>query len=183
MNFLKYILLIFIILLVTNSYSQTNETEIQDSIPIHSPKKATLYSTFLPGLGQIYNKKYWKVPVLYGLLGTFTYFVVYNNNQYMIYRQAYRDRVDGFTTQQDEGEYIEILDDEQLRTEMKRWERNRNLNGIGIFLTYIANIIDANVDANFFDYDISDDLSLHVIPAMKPGLSKSGIGFTCVITF
>jgi hypothetical protein len=182
-TFWRTIILFFIFLLATNSFAQTENTEILDSVPIHSPKKATLYSTFLPGLGQVYNKKYWKVPVLYGLFGTFTYFLISNNKQYVIYRQAYRDRVDGYTFQLTEGSYIELLDDDQLKTEMKRWERNRNFNGIGIFLTYIANIIDANVDAHFFDYDISDDLSLHVMPYLPPSLSKSGVGFTCILTF
>ena len=185
--FLKsYIVLLLILLSSITLFSQTEntkKTEIQDSIPVHSPKKATLYSTFLPGLGQIYNKKYWKVPVIYGLFGTFTYFLIYNNDQYLIYRAAYKDRVLGITQQQDEGSYIELLDDEQLKTEMKRWERNRNFNAIGIFLTYIANVIDANVDAHFFDYDISDDLSLHLTPCVNPRLSTSAIGFTCTISF
>jgi len=182
----KYIVLLFILFSVSSLFSQTNKTEkqeVQDSIPIHSPKKATLYSTFLPGLGQVYNKKYWKVPVIYGLFGTFTYFLISNNEQYLIYRAAYKDRVLEVTKQQDEGSYIELLDDEQLKTEMKRWERNRNFNAIGIFLTYIANVIDANVDAHFFDYDISDDLSLHLTPCVNPRLSTSAVGFTCTITF
>ncbi len=182
----KYIIIFLFLFSVSQLFSQTtktDKTEVADSVIIHSSKKATLYSTFLPGLGQVYNKKYWKVPVIYGLFGTFTYFMIYNNNQYQIYRQAYKDRVEGITKQQDEGEYIELLDNEQLKTEMKRWERNRNFNIIGIFLTYIANVIDANVDAHFFDYDISDDLSLHLTPCVNPRLSTSSVGFTCTITF
>lgn len=180
----KNIILLFLLFFSLSLFSQTEEeSETNDSVYVHSPKKATLYSTFVPGLGQAYNKKYWKIPVIYGLIGTFTYFVIYNDKQYMIYRNAYKDRVNDVTFQLDQGTYIEMLDDEQLRAEMKRWERNRNLNGIGIFLTYIANIIDANVDAHFFDYDISDDLSMRVMPYVPPRLSKSAVGFTCVITF
>ena len=183
MCFKKKILFLLFVFAFLFIKAQT-DTIIVDTISIHSPKKATLYSTFLPGLGQIYNKKYWKVPVLYGLLGTFTYFVIYNDHQYMIYRQAYRDRIDGFTQQQDEGEYIDVLSNDQLKSEMKRWERSRNFNAIGIFLTYIANIIDANVDAHFFDYDISDDLSLRIMPVASPVISEnSQFGVTCVLSF
>ncbi len=151
---------------------------------LHSPQKATWMSVVLPGLGQVYNKKYWKVPVIYGLFGTFGYLSVQYNNNYMEFRQHYKDRIDGKTTQQETGEYWEMLTNDQLKQEMKRWERNRNFNYIGIFLTYIANIIDASVDAYFFYYDISDDLSLKLEPEIKTySYSGSNLNFNNTNTF
>jgi len=153
--------------LVAQNSSSQNDTTIIDYNKLHSPKKATWMSVAVPGLGQIYNKKYWKVPIIYGLFGTFGYLSGQYNKNYLEYRQHYKDRLEGLTQQKEEGEYWEVLTTDQLKQEMKRWERNRNFNYIGIFLTYIANIIDASVDAYFFYYDISDDLSMKIEPSVK----------------
>ena len=161
------------------------EKDTSSVIFTHSAKKATWMSFALPGLGQAYNKKYWKIPVIYGLLGTFGYFAQKNHKEYVFYRSAYKDRIDGLTFQDPNSTiYSELLSDEELKTEMKRWERNRSLNFIGLFLTYIANIVDASVDANLFYYDISDDLSLRFDPMLiNTSSTTSAFGVKCRISF
>lgn len=129
----------------------------------HSPRKATLYSMVLPGLGQIYNKKYWKVPVLYAGIGALTYMGIQNNREYKRWHEAYLYTISNATTPTD-NELVGKYDAEQLKSQSNYYRRNLELTYIfGSFL-YILNIVDAAVDAHLFNYDISDDLSLHLLP-------------------
>ena len=134
----------------------------------HSPRKATLYSMVLPGLGQIYNKKYWKVPVLYAGIGALTYMGIQNNREYKRWHEAYLYTINKETTPTD-NDLVGKYDAEQLRSQSNYYRRNLELTYIfGSFL-YILNMVDAAVDAHLFNYDISDDLSLHLLP--QPMLS------------
>ena len=134
----------------------------------HSPRKAALYSTALPGLGQAYNKKYWKIPVLYACIGGLTYSIIYNNNNYITYRTAYRKRMDNDPTTIDEFAQVgtkNYLPDDYLLANTKGFHRWRDLSIFGAALLYVLNIVDATVDAHLFTFDVSDDLSLNVRPA------------------
>ena len=119
-------------------------------------------SAALPGLGQSYNKKYWKVPIIYAGLLTSAYYINDNNNRYKQYKEAYIIRMDNNpnTTDNYVGEYssgdLLILKD--------FYRRNREISILCFVGTYILNIVDASVDAHLFDYDISDDISLHITP-------------------
>ena len=172
----------------------------------HSPRKAALYSAVMPGLGQIYNRKYWKVPIVYAGYATLGYFVYFNSTHYVTYRDAYIDFTDNNpkTTS-----YFSIISgsidpaiydkelypnsynkedydwmEQQLKDYMNFYKRNRDLSLIGIAGWYILTILDAVVDAQLFHFDIDPDLSLRVIPAVRPlpGLRAAG-GITCSITF
>lgn len=147
-------------------------------IATHSPQKATMYSAVLPGLGQIYNRKYWKVPIVYAGFATLAYFIDLNNEQYLRFKTAYLYRIDGDETTIDEfeGKYSE----QALQSGKDTYRRWRDLNIIAVFGLYAFQIIDATVDAYLFDYDIGDELSLRVTPtvigndfnlAVSPGLS------------
>ncbi|PKP02942.1 MAG: hypothetical protein CVU11_10240 [Bacteroidetes bacterium HGW-Bacteroidetes-6] len=138
---------------------------IEDTVTVvHSPQKATIMSACLPGLGQVYNRKYWKVPVIYAGLGGAGYAIGFNNNLYKDYRSAYIARTDGDSTTVDPfvGHYTEtnLLD---LRN---YYRHNLELSVIILSAVYILNIVDAAVDANLYDFDISDDLSLSFHPAL-----------------
>lgn len=127
----------------------------------HSPHKASVYSAILPGAGQVYNKKYWKVPFVYAALGSAAYFTYDNRNKYKQYRDAFLLRKDG-----EIDEYDGIYNDSQLITIMEYYERNKELSFIMTAVVYILNIVDASVDAHLFNFDVSEDLSLNTTPKL-----------------
>ena len=134
----------------------------------HNPKKATIYSAVLPGLGQAYNKKYWKIPIVYAGIGTIAYIAVTNGNNYGDYRAAF-DYKTGTITEADQ-EIINIAkrySRDNLLSLRDYYRRNMELSWIVMALWYGLNIIDATVDAHFFEYDIGDDLTLKVEPVLQ----------------
>jgi len=155
-------------------------SEQEEEEEIHSPRKATIYSAILPGLGQVYNKKYWKVPLIYIGFGAIGYFINWNNENYQLFRIGYRHLTDDNPETQD---YLKIeavrrnnynldnpSDFDNLKTALSRqqdyYRRNRDLLIISMVGFYGLNIIDASVDAHLFDFDISDDLTMKWEPTM-----------------
>lgn len=165
----------FLLLLAGNLFAQqattdtlaqaaTVDTTLQVEEKKHSPFKATIMSTALPGLGQIYNGKWWKVPIIYGGFGGLIYSSVFNDMKCRTYKEAYLIRIDDdpATTDQFEGRYS----DANLRELVNYYQRNRDLSLIFTGVLYALNIIDATVDAHLKDFDVSDDLSLQIRPTM-----------------
>lgn len=122
----------------------------------HSPATATILSTLMPGLGQIYNQKLWKVPVVYGGLGTLYYMVDFNQRGFKRFGEAYQ------TFPNDE--FGGARGKDELKFLRDAYRRNRDLTIMALFGFYVLNIIDANVDAHFFNWDITDDLALNMEP-------------------
>ena len=133
-----------------------------------SPKKAAIYSAVIPGAGQIYTKKYWKVPVIYGGLITSAYYINESNDLYQLYKSTYLNRLDG-----DFNDNLNYSDSD-LRTLTEHYRRNREVSALLFTLTYILNIVDASVNAHLFDYDVSEDLSLHIQPVYFSKENASG---------
>ncbi len=129
----------------------------------HNPRAATIMSAIMPGSGQVYNKKFWKVPVIYGGFATLYFFSEYNHKYYIKYRDMYNQKIASQTNPNlvDPAPQVSA---EALRLQREDWRRYRDLNYIGMGLLYILNIIDANVDANLIDYDVSDNLSMTIVP-------------------
>lgn len=130
-----------------------------------APATAAFYSAVLPGLGQAYNGKYWKIPLVYAGLGIGVYFVIDNQQQYDRYRDAYKRRLAGY----DDDEFQGLLSEEALIEAQKHYQRQKE---ISIFVTvaiYVLNIIDANVDAHLQQFNVSKDLSL------KPNLQSNPV--------
>jgi hypothetical protein len=146
----------------------------------HSVKKAVFYSAVVPGWGQVYNKKWWKVPIIYAGFGGLGFAIGWNAKRWRTYSDAYRIRVDGDTTTIDEFEGV--YSDANLVTLKNYYRRNMDLSIIFTSVLYALNIIDAAVDAHLFEYDISDDLTLRVQPqlhlAKNRGSSFAGINLT-----
>ncbi len=132
----------------------------------HSISRATIYSTVLPGLGQGYNKKYWKIPIIYAGFGVMTYFIVSNVKEFNKFKEAYIYTVNNETYPID-NDYVGKYTAAQLKDGMDTHRRYRDLSYIITALWYSLNILDANVDAHFFDYDISEDISLHWEPQIQ----------------
>jgi len=135
------------------------------SMAFHSPKKAGYMSAILPGLGQAYNKKYWKVPIIYAGFGTLTYFIIDNNKSYQKFLEAYTMRIDDDPTNDD---ILPGYTTENLRVIKNHYWKNRDLMIVLTAALYALNILDAVVDAHFFTYDISDDLSFNISPVVEP---------------
>ncbi len=132
---------------------------------VHSPSTATIMSALLPGLGQAYNKKYWKIPIIYGGFGGLALAINFNNVRYNRYRIALKDRIDGDPTTIDP--YVAIYTDENLVTLKNFYRRNRDLTFIFTGALYALNILDAHIDAHLYYFDVSDDLSLRIGPALQ----------------
>lgn len=128
----------------------------------HNPKIAIALSAVLPGAGQIYNKKYWKLPIVYGCLGVSCYFI-YDFSQEMVrYRNEYRYRMTGETALLDPT--LTSRSDESVLSMKKSNTRYMEFSIAATGIFYLLNIIDAAVDAHLYYFDISDDLSLHFAP-------------------
>jgi hypothetical protein len=174
-NLNTYLILLLLGTLVSTTTLQAQESaELDSTVHVaHSPKKAALLSALLPGAGQVYNHKYWKVPIVYGALSTATYFFISNRHYYRIYRDAYLNDL-----KEDEPGYVpsefaeKNISKEQLRAEADRNRRNMELSVLGFGLLYGLQIIDATVDAHLFSFDVSDDLSLQWSPVLIPHRSQ-----------
>tara|TARA_R110002096_G_scaffold57234_1_gene145371 strand:+ start:397 stop:1056 length:660 start_codon:yes stop_codon:yes gene_type:complete len=136
-----------------------------------APSKAAFYSAILPGMGQIYNKRYWKAPIAWGLVGGSAYMYAWNNNQYQTFRTAFKRRQAGFT----DDEYYDIddnnavgddpdLDTDDLEYQQERYQSDRDLWLVVAIGMYALNIVDANVDAHLKQFNIDDDLSIDFEP-------------------
>ncbi len=129
-----------------------------------TPAKAAFYSAILPGLGQAYNKKYWKIPLVYGAIGTSLYFYIDNNKKYHDYRDAYKRRLEGYN-----DDNYQFLDESRLIAGQKFYQRNRDLSALFIVGFYVLNIIDANIDAALSQFNVDEKL------AFKPTVIKNDI--------
>ncbi|MEP7264876.1 MAG: DUF5683 domain-containing protein [Bacteroidota bacterium] len=153
------------------SAEASKQTLPVDSAHLHSPKKATIYSVILPGLGQAYNKKYWKIPIIYAGLGASGYFFFYNNKEYQRTRKALVNRLDTDSSTTDTDFIDPRYTNEFLQDRKNYFRRNRDLSAIIGLLVYVANIIDADVDAHLTYFNVDNNLSLQVMP-LQPGVTS-----------
>jgi hypothetical protein len=145
-----------------------NTTVEKKQIDPLSPSRAAFYSAILPGLGQAYNKKYWKIPIVYAALGTGIYFYITNNKNYNRYRRAYKSRLAGFNNDEFQGI---VTDNNALIDAQEFYQRNRDLSLLLTVVAYVLNIVDANVDAHLLQFNVSDDLSL------RPHIDQNEVDF------
>ncbi len=138
----------------------------------HQPARAAIYSAILPGAGQVYNRKYWKVPIVLGGLGVSYWFIQDNNKNYQRYKNAYLDVVNGRP-----DEFNGLYGGDQLRNVADTYHRWRDLSYVAFGLVYALNIVDASVDGYFVRFDVSNNLTLQAGPSL--GLMAQGAaGFT-----
>lgn len=180
-------------------------TTAQDTLSVIKPAKAafsadsqraTMLALTFPGFGQIYNRKYWKIPLVYAGFGGLAYAISYNSSLYNKYMKAYQDFTDDIP---ETDSYLNILSfaepedydpvlfpgsydesaaawyRERMLKQVDYNKKNRDLSYIGVALWYLITVLDANVDASLFNYDISDNLEFTVAPVQMP-LSGAGIG-------
>ena len=179
--------LLFLLLIFS---AQAQEISVEDSVPAvkvadepvvkrHSVKRAVIQSALVPGWGQIYNKKYWKPPIIYAGLGGLGFAIGWNAKRWRTYSDAYRARVDLDSTTVDAYEGVYSADN--LATLKNFYKRNMDLAIIFTAVLYALNIIDAAVDAHLFEFDISDDLTMRAEPVFNFSNERSkfaGISLT-----
>ncbi len=134
--------------------------------PKHSPVKATMLSVALPGLGQAYNGKYWKIPFIYAGFGGVIYALNFNNTQYQQYRRAWIAKIDGNPNTVDE---FPNISPDRIQRAMNGSRRNLEITYIVGGIIYLLNVLDATVDAHLLDFDVGRDLTLNVQPMMLNG--------------
>ncbi len=137
-------------------------TEVVIDTLENRPNTAAFYSAALPGLGQAYNNKYWKIPIIYGGGLVIGYFMNYNHQLYKQYRDGLYAFIDGDDRTQP---FNPNLTEDDYRRASSYWGRNRDLLIIAAIVLYAANIIDAHVDAHLALFTIEEDISLHLEPS------------------
>lgn len=151
-----------------------------------APAKAAFYSAILPGLGQAYNGKYWKIPIAYAGLGAGIYFVIENDKQLDRYRSAYKRRLAGFNDDEFSNPNPDgpprVSTDGLIRAQ-KLFRRNKELALLVTAGIYALNIIDANVDAHLQQFNVSEDLSLRPGVNFDQFTGKTGYGLTLNFNF
>lgn len=178
---IRTLIILAFLFLVSKTIAQSDTIVLgKDTSTLTKPEKKVIYSTarkasvmsaILPGLGQAYNKKYWKIPIIYAGLGGFGYMFLTNNKQFNLYRAnvvAYNDD-DSLTLPA-----MPEFSSEQSQVLKLYYRKNRDFAVIGFSLIYLINIIDANVDAHLKTFDVSDDLSIHLEPWQNTYKTNSG---------
>lgn len=181
MHKISFIVLFLFILGNTAVFSQTKtetpliakDTLKSNDIDPLTPAKAAFYSAILPGLGQAYNKKYWKIPIVYGAIGVSMYYYLDSSKKYHQYRDAYKRRLEGYSD--DEFQY---LDDTRLISAQKFYQRNKDFSALFVVGFYVLNIIDANVDAALIQFNVNENLSIKPNIYMNDVTSRTNVGLT-----
>lgn len=123
-----------------------------------APSKAAFYSAIFPGMGQVYNKKYWKAPIVWGAMGTSIYYYLDNNKEYKRYRTAYKLRknnlIDEFTV-----DGVEIISEETLERAQEQLQENRDMSLLTTVILYVLQIVEASVNAHLLQFNTDDNLS------------------------
>lgn len=157
-------------------------TTVQDT-STHSPSKAGYMSLIVPGLGQVYNKKYWKVPIVYAGFAGLGYLIYDNHTNYIEFRDAYIARIEDAPGNED---LLPQYTTENIRVKKNIYWKNRDRYIMITVGFYAIQVLDAIVDAHFFTYDISDDLSLRIGPSIEPTIGTyqtAATGFGISLNF
>ena len=161
----------------------SGDPEIEEVIDTleNRPNTAALYSAALPGLGQAYNGKYWKIPIIYGGGLVIGYYINYNHQLY----KQYRDGIYALIDEDDRTVPIyPELDKDDYQRQVDYWKRNRDLLFISAILVYVLNIVDAHVDAHMELFTVEDDISLKLEPSIsQTAMQTNLIGLSLKLRF
>lgn len=185
MNFFYSFILLLNFIFFPVYAQKKNAVSINDSLNVESldplrPAKAAFYSAILPGLGQVYNKQYWKIPIVYGAIGTSVYLYLDNKKSYNIYRNEYKNRLMDYNST---DSYLHKLSDKQLINAQKIYKRNMDFSALFAMGFYILNIIDANVAASLSQFNVNEKLSLNPKLSIPEYSSETTLNFQVVYSF
>lgn len=163
-NFRLLILFLASVCFSTGLVGQTTKPDTLNKNKYPNPKKATILALALPGAGQIYNKKYWKLPILYGGFVALAYAFDFNHQEYRFYRTQYIAATDGDSS----TEPSTFGNADFFKSNRNFYKKNRDLAVIGAFGLYALQIIDAHVDAHLTNFKLVDDMELSIKPSFSP---------------
>jgi hypothetical protein len=182
------LLLIFIslIIVLVSSGQKVRSSTFEDSLPAakvdslikaqHSPRKAAIRSAIIPGWGQIYNRKYWKVPIVWGALGLTGYIFFNNLHTYQDLKFSYAAKYKASDYNQIKSKY-QPIDQEALRVNRDLYRKYVDYAAVFFIIFWGLNVVDAAVDAHLKAFDISPDLSLKIKPNYNPLAKAAGVSF------
>lgn len=197
---LKYFYILFILVFTITSGIKAQDTsrvsaDQQDTLSVEAndiieidtlenrPNTAALYSAALPGLGQAYNNKYWKIPIIYGSGLVIGYYMSYNHKLY----KQYRDGLIAIIDEDDRTEPVPFIPRAEVKDYQRQvdyWRRNRDLLVVATALFYVLNIVDAHVDAHLELFTVDDDISLNLEPSFdQTAMQTSLIGLSLKLRF
>ncbi len=202
MKFVRPILMIFLVTaLLSKPHAQNSKTisagntvvsgstdSVKKSTPDslikkHNPRKATRMSAILPGLGQAYNREYWKIPLVYGALSIPAGLFVYNNNWYKKTKYAYEAKYNAEYNNDTTGlaaidPQLKGLTSISLQSYRNSFRRDRDYSILFFLLAWGLNVVDATVFGHLKDFDVSSDLSMNVKPNFNPTTRSTGLSLT-----
>ena len=175
----------------TLAVSKTEGTlVVRDSLPAIveydplAPSRAAFYSAVVPGLGQAYNKKYWKIPIIYAGMAAGIYFYKIQDDDYNRFRDAYKRRLAGYTDDEFYGNGPQpIISNDRLINAQRSAQKNKSISIIVSVAFYLLNIVDANVDAHLQQYEVREDLSLQPSIDVNPLNAQTQYGMMLTYRF
>lgn len=163
---------------VSKDTSKKTTADTTKKIIPHNPKLATKRSALIPGWGQAYNKKYWKIPIVWGALGTCVGFFIYNKNEYVAARDAYRNFSDGDATNNYliKPKFRPLESDPSSLIQYRNGVRqNVDYSVIAFLICWGLNVVDATVDGHLKEFNVNENLSMRVNPSYIPQTRQTGV--------
>ncbi|MDT7833341.1 DUF5683 domain-containing protein [Flavobacteriaceae bacterium S356] len=149
-----------------------------------SPSKAAFYSAIFPGMGQIYNKKYWKAPIVWGAMGTSIYFYLDNNSEYKRFRRAFKQRKAGLQDEFTLDDGSQLISEDGLVNAQNILRQNRDLSLLATIVLYTLQIVEASVNAHLMQFNTNDNLSFKPVIIQDPSMVYAPtLGMSFKLTF
>jgi len=191
--FKKIICILFVALFSATLFAQKDSTNVKIKNKLNtsqgiynplSPSKAAFYSAIFPGMGQIYNRKYWKAPIVWGALAIPTYYYQLNNSEYKRYRRAYKLRKNGLQDEFTLDDGSTLLSLETIETAQKQLRENRDMSLLTGVILYVLQIVEASVNAHLIQFNTDDNLSFKPALIMDPiNIETPTVGLTIKYNF
>lgn len=189
----RYIYSIIFLIFSLNILAQNTNSDLKitkkdtivliQNMDILAPSRAAFYSAVLPGLGQAYNKKYWKVPIVYAALGTSIYFYINNDNNYNTFQTAFKNRKAGRPDEYDGLSGGTFVSTDGLIRAQNFYKKNRDLSLFLSIAIYILNIVEANVDAHLPDKALDTNISFNPVLFSSPVTNTTMVGASVSFSF
>ncbi len=198
MSLKNIILLLCIAFFSANTFGQKDSTNLKNKdVKVNrkikttqgiynplSPSKAAFYSAIFPGMGQAYNKKYWKTPIVWGALAIPTYYYQLNNSDYKRYRRAYKLRKNGLQDEFTDSFGNTSVSIETLETAQKQLKQNRDMSLLTGVILYVLQIVEASVNAHLIQFNTDDNLSFKPAILINPiRIETASVGLTIKYSF